>query len=114
VALFIPILTRINFRNNPCLLLRRQNDISSDANAENENDMEADPMSMELLLSSASLQAHKRIDDEEVAAEDIDYEKRVEAAKATCRQRRYCTYGVIVLYLTLIYLYFRRRGTQGE
>lgn len=51
-------------------------------------------------------------EDDCVDAEDEAYRQRVEAAKATCRQRRYCTYGVLVLYLILIYLYLRRRRNE--
>lgn len=41
--------------------------------------------------------------------ENAAYGEGVEAAKATCRQRRYCTYAVLVVYLVFIYLYLRRK-----
>lgn len=40
---------------------------------------------------------------------DADYQRRVEAAKATCRQRKYCTYGMVGVYLIFIYLYVKRK-----
>jgi hypothetical protein len=46
-----------------------------------------------------------------VNAEDADYQARVEAARATCRQRRLSTYFVLGIYLILIYLYLQRKGT---
>jgi hypothetical protein len=42
--------------------------------------------------------------------DDAAYTERVEAAKATCRQRRCCTYLVLLVYLILFVIYLRKRN----
>lgn len=44
--------------------------------------------------------------------EDQAYRLRVEEAKRTCRQRRYCTYLVLVIYLIILLIYLRRRKQE--
>jgi hypothetical protein len=81
---------------------------------ENESNAEVHLMDLEGLLSTAPRHSHQRIDDEEIDAEEMENRERVEAAMATCRQRRYCTYGVFVFYLILIYLYWRNKGKDEK
>jgi hypothetical protein len=44
--------------------------------------------------------------------DDEAYRLRVEEAKRICRQRRYCTYVVLTIYLIIFLMYLRRR--KGE